>query len=133
VEEEATFEQTSVPTAEELEAEEPETAEEPPAEEAAEEEEEEEKPPPLCELLDEAGTTLSLDLELSAPLAKVVVYPETAFAEVVTPLEAHELAGVPRKRDFRAEFKAEVEEIVTELSEEMGKARGGVGCFIDLL
>ncbi|KAH8081627.1 hypothetical protein JL720_8748 [Aureococcus anophagefferens] len=100
---------------------------EPPAEAAdgAEDAEPEPEPEPakhLSELLDDHGTELALGLTLSKPLvAPVDPSSKPTYEGLVPKTKIASLCGTAGPRDFKVEFKDEIDDVVTTLSEEMAK------------
>ena len=77
--------------------------------------------PPLASRLDAAGTRLAVALTLSAPLRGAAPPPATPYGDVVAQLEPHAVAGAPKTRDVRNEFRDAVGDVVAELAEEMAR------------
>ena len=76
----------------------------------------------LSELLDDHGTELALGLTLSKPLvAPVDPTSKPTYEGLVPKTKIASLCGTSGPRDFKVEFKDEIDDIVTTLSEEMAK------------
>ena len=95
------------------------------AADGAEDAEPEPEPEPakhLSELLDDHGTELALGLTLSKPLvAPVDPTSKPTYEGLVPKTKIASLCGASGPRDFKVEFKDEIDDVVTTLSEEMAK------------
>ena len=60
-------------------------------------------------------------MTLSAPLRGAAPPPATPYGDVVAQLEPHAVAGAPKTRDVRNEFRDAVGDVVAELAEEMAR------------